>query len=167
MWKPNQWDLKLISSTDQTIHSEVFTYDGKFSHYLIVVYAHNLVSKRKNIWENIKDKQDTFKGPWMIIGDFNNVLKVNDIIGRMEVHLNEYVDLGGMMEEVGLTEHSTAWNTYTWSNKQTQGMIYSRIDRAICNTEWYLQYPEIELENLNHHISDHSPLRLSIKNSKN
>jgi hypothetical protein len=67
-----------------------------------------------------------------------------------------------MMDEIGLYEHDTRGSHFTWSNRQTNGVIYSRIDRAICNREWFINYPNCEVEVLNPHISDHSPLRVRL-----
>lgn len=39
------------------------------------------------------------------------------------------------MEDIALYEHETRGNHITWSNRPTNGIIYSRIDRAICNRE--------------------------------
>lgn len=77
---------------------------------------------------------NTIIDPWMVISDYNNVLTVADIIGGCPVQEVKYVDLEDMMKEVGLFEHSTHGNHHTWSNKQNNGTIYSRIYRAICNS---------------------------------
>lgn len=69
-----------------------------------------------------------------------------------------------MMQNLGLTELATRGNPYTWSIKHTTEIIYSRIDVALSNTEWLLQYLDTDLEILNLHISYHSPLKLSIQN---
>ncbi|XP_058723365.1 uncharacterized protein LOC131595109 [Vicia villosa] len=84
MWKPNIWDVKVIKETDQVIHSVMYMKDGSFSHFLSDMYAHNQIAKRKQLWENIQEFGNTVKGHWIVIGDFNNVLKINDIIGGNE-----------------------------------------------------------------------------------
>ncbi|XP_058784780.1 uncharacterized protein LOC131659636 [Vicia villosa] len=133
LWNPQLWDIRSISSTDQVIHSEVYHQDGNFSHYLSAIYAHNQLSKRRELWDNIKDVSKGMKGPWIIIGDFNNVLKVHDRVGGNEVHPNEYVELGTMMEETDLTEHETT------------------------------RCKDSNIEILHPQISDHSPLQLQLK----
>ncbi|XP_050877388.1 uncharacterized protein LOC127081149 [Lathyrus oleraceus] len=98
----------------------------------------------------------------MVIGDFNNVLNVADIIGGNDIHIVEYSGLAYMMEETELHEHETRGSHFTWSNKQPNGMIYSRTDRAICNEEWFLAYPRCDIDVLNPHIYDHSPLKVQM-----
>lgn len=76
---------------------------------------------------------NTIQDPWVVIGGYNNVLTVEDIMGGCLVQEVEYVDLEYIMNEVGLFEHAINGNHHTWSNKHNNWTIYSRIDRAICN----------------------------------
>lgn len=67
-----------------------------------------------------------------------------------------------MMEKAELFGHGTKGNYFTWSNKQTNEMIYSRIDRALCNKAWFMNFPYCEMDILIPHISDHSPIKVSM-----
>lgn len=68
-----------------------------------------------------------------------------------------------MIEETGLHEHDTRGNHITWSNKHTNWVIYLRIDRDIYNEDWFLTYPNYEIETLNPHISNHYPFRVNME----
>lgn len=54
-------------------------------------------------------------------------------MGGYPMQVVEYVYLEDMMNEVGLFEHTINGNHHTWSNKRNNWIIYSRIDKAICN----------------------------------
>lgn len=69
----------------------------------------------------------------MVIGYFKNVLKINDKTGGNHVQEVKVRDLEEMMEEVGLYEHETKGEHYTWLNRHLNDTIYSRIERAIIN----------------------------------
>lgn len=49
----------------------------------------------------------------MIIGDFNNVVKVEDIIGGNDVIEKEYIDLIGMMSNAELYEVESQGDFFT------------------------------------------------------
>lgn len=66
------------------------------------------------------------------------------------------------MKDLDLHEHETTENKFTWSNGKASGMIYSIIDRAICNREWFLMHPLCVFEVLSTHISGHAPLRVKV-----
>lgn len=67
----------------------------------------------------------------MIISDFNNVLNITKRVEGNEVQMAEFIDLERMMEETSLYEHETKGCYFTWSNKHTNGIIYSRIYMVI------------------------------------
>lgn len=82
---------------------------------------------------HINRLSNTINEPWMVIGDYNNVLTMENKIGGCPVQEVEYYDLEDMMKVVGLFEYTTHVNHHTWSNKHTNWIIYSRIDKDICN----------------------------------
>lgn len=123
--------MKTIVRSDQFIHCEVYHLDGTKSHNLIVIYAQNQSSKRRKLWIDIKNCTTNIQGSWMVIGDLNNVLSVTNKIGGKDIQVAEFYYLEEMMEEAGLHEPETRGSHFTWSNKHTNKMIYSRIDRVI------------------------------------
>lgn len=68
-----------------------------------------------------------------------------------------------MMVEVGLCEINMVGNEYTWSNKHSQCVIYSKIDRALGNMDWFQKYHWVNVDVLEPHISDHCPLYLNVQ----
>lgn len=62
------------------------------------------------------------------MGDFNNVLGIQDRIGGKYVQEYEFVDLRKMMENARLFEVESGGDKYTQFNNHTEGPIYSRID---------------------------------------
>lgn len=148
------------SCTDQYLHCEVSDGAGKMLWWMIVIYASNLLADRKLLWKDIATLASNIQGQWMILGDFNNVLNTPDRIGGDRVQENEYPDLEEMMIQQGLFEHETIGVHFTWTNKHTSNTIYSRIDRVVCNKEWFMAFLNCEVEVLNAHISDHNPLKI-------
>lgn len=100
---------------------------------------------------------------WLLIGDFNNVLSTQDRVGGNPIHAWEYVDLEFMMETLGLHELDMFGNEFTWSNKHKQGVIYSKVDRAMANIAWFQQFPGISVEALAPGVSDHTPLMVQMQ----
>lgn len=95
----------------------------------------------------------------MVIGDFNNVLHYDDRIVGHIVLVAEFRDLLNMMDVSNLAKKDTVGDHFTWSNRH----IYSRIDRAICNPEWFQKFNSMTLSVLEPGISDHSPLYLQLQ----
>lgn len=72
---------------------------------------------------------------WCLLGDFNNLIQNKDRIGVKLVTGVEYIDLTTMMSMVGLFEKDSVDDYYKWSNKQTKGEIYYRINRILGNMD--------------------------------
>lgn len=54
------------------------------------VYASNSLDQRRKLWGNIENLQTKSIGLWLVIGDYNNVLSVNDIIVGNPVSEKEF-----------------------------------------------------------------------------
>ncbi|XP_058768747.1 uncharacterized protein LOC131642529 [Vicia villosa] len=160
-WDDNRRHIELIDSTDQFIHCKIRDDKGDFKYWMNVVYAHNQLQLRKKLWQDILKIHSNQQGLWMVIGDFNNVAKVDDRIGGSMVTEKEYVDLIDMMNQTGLYEKESQGDYFTWTNKQKANAIYSRIDCLLGNTEWMQQNEDAELIVMSPSVSDHSMLALS------
>ncbi|KAK2361228.1 hypothetical protein QL285_086402 [Trifolium repens] len=109
------------------IHCGLFDTNGVFLYWLIAIYAFNHLEQRKILWKELEDIHNSQQGPWCLIGDFNNVLKATDRMGGKIVHESEYVDLASFMETAGLSGMDCIGDCYTWSNKQVDSIIYSKL----------------------------------------
>ncbi|XP_058777191.1 uncharacterized protein LOC131651549 [Vicia villosa] len=157
-WDNSKIELRFMECSSQHLHCGVYSLKGDFLFWLTGIYAHNQLDLRRRLWKNILNIHAKQTGPWCIIGDFNNVLTAQDRTGGKLVQVVEYADLENMMQITQLSEMDSVGDYYTWSNRQVAGTIYSRIDRALCNVEWFLKYSDHVLNILPPNLSDHSML---------
>ncbi|KAL5124246.1 putative ribonuclease H protein [Glycine soja] len=166
LWDHREVNLKLIQIDEQFIHVEIYSLDQSLKFVALVIYAFNQLDRRKELWNKIEDIGRNLNGPWIVIGDFNNVLNSQDIIGGNNVVETEVRDLKTMMSNMGLFEADMKGNHYTWSNKHVIDVIYSRIDRVIGNVDWFQKYQDASYEVLDPNISDHSPIKIGLQIQK-
>ncbi|XP_058768386.1 uncharacterized protein LOC131642116 [Vicia villosa] len=117
MWEEGTMQIIPIQKTDQYIHFDVLDMQGSRVHILTVIYAQNQLMQRRKLWDDIKQVAGNIHDPWLVVGDYNNVLHPNDRIGGHPVQASEVKDLKHMMEVAGLFEHgTTGWNIqeYGW-----------------------------------------------------
>ncbi|XP_058763211.1 uncharacterized protein LOC131636618 [Vicia villosa] len=150
LWNDQEVKIKLLIAEEQFIHVEVMNLDNETQYCATIVYALNQLDRIG----------DNMNMPWIVMGDYNNVLTCKDRIGGNPVAINEYKDLMDMMMKNGLYEAPTKGSYYIWSNKHSNGAIYSRIDRLVGNSLWFQTYQDVVVEVLPPHISDHSPIRV-------
>lgn len=48
----------------------------------------------------------------------------------------KFIDLDETMDKTGLHEIDNNEDSFTWSNKHIEGIIYFKIDRALGNMDW-------------------------------
>ncbi|XP_058783262.1 uncharacterized protein LOC131657933 [Vicia villosa] len=166
IWKNQEVQIKLVCEEEQFIHVEVRGLDGSFQYFATIVYAMNQLNRRKVLWEQIDNLGNAINMPWIVMGDYNNVLSSKDRIGGNPVHISEYCDLDDMMQRQGLYEDPSRGCHYTWSNKHITGTIYSMIDRLIGNVQWFQVFQEAGVEVLHPNIFDHSPVRVKRQTEK-
>lgn len=50
-----------------------------------VIYDHYHLKNRLDLWKDLKSMAQSIKVPWLVIGDFNNVLKPDGRLGGNRV----------------------------------------------------------------------------------
>lgn len=80
---------------------------------------------------------------------------------RNETQVHEFSDT---LDQCGLNDIPARGDRFTWCNKRKgDALIWSRLDRFICNHEWHVRFYEAIVENLGFFGSDHRPVDVILK----
>lgn len=93
--------------------------------------------KRKTLWQHLMDFSSNLELPWVLIGDINNMLNVDDKLGGLSINptriraFREYIDVCKVMD-LGFRGPK-----FTWTNKHPNwhNNIKERLDRSLINAE--------------------------------
>lgn len=153
LWKSSM-KVQILHSTAQVVHCSIQcklsnkVFDATF------VYGLHSIADRKPLWLSISQIAANVTGPWLLLGDYNCVLSPME---RSSTNTSNYdiSDFADCCLQLGLENLNTTGEFYTWSN----GTIWSKIDRALCNNAWHYSFPTSfclvpGLES----TSDHAPL---------
>lgn len=66
------------------IHLEVFCKPTQGKFMVTVVYAPNEFADRIDLWDRFKTLQGSVQGPWLMLGDFNNVLNTEERVRGLQ-----------------------------------------------------------------------------------
>ncbi|XP_026443830.1 uncharacterized protein LOC113343977 [Papaver somniferum] len=103
------------------------------------VHASYLQVTRRRLWEQLN--MDNVDIPWLLIGDFNCILRLEEKKGGREPHTCAINEFGDWMEDNLLFEADALGNKFTWSNCQSGSRrIISKLDRAVINATWLAKY---------------------------
>lgn len=96
---------------------------------IVRVYASCQILERMRLWCDLNM-------PWMVIGDFNNVVCQEEKAGGCLINRDLVAHFRDTIQNSGLTDMRYTCNKYTWWNKRAgKSSVLQRLDRAMCNTD--------------------------------
>ncbi|GKV17362.1 hypothetical protein SLEP1_g27876 [Rubroshorea leprosula] len=168
LWDDTKYTIDILNVGPQAIHASVQVKShpsfSNFHWFLSIVYGRPQFEIRSLLWENLKQFSQSINGPWVVIGDFNDVTAQNEKFGGNPVpqyRIRAYTDC---MNSCDLLDIGFIGPKFTWVNKRdNHQLIRERLDRAWANPAWKILFPEATLIHLPRVYSDHCPILLSLE----
>ncbi|XP_056697428.1 uncharacterized protein [Spinacia oleracea] len=159
-WNPGSFSVNIQAVTSQLIHCFVQPVTGNSGFFCTFIYAFNDSHSRLELWKDLKTLNT--QEPWILCGDFNCVMNMEERIGSIVRH-TEIVDMCECMQHCEMEDIKTVGNFYTWNNKQ-QGAsrVFSKLDRVMANPKWQSIYGSAEVCFMTEGCFDHSPGLLTV-----
>lgn len=99
---------------------------------LTAVYASPRYAERKLLWDNLAHVAALHNLPWVIAGDFNEVLMGEDKFGGRPVNVNRAIRFQECLDKCKMIDIGFSSPRYTWSNlRPLTGLIQERIDKVV------------------------------------
>ncbi|XP_074274120.1 uncharacterized protein LOC141597550 [Silene latifolia] len=120
------------------------------------------VTDRYLSWKLLRELGAQYGGPWVCIGDFNEILFATEMKGgtRPQWQMNNFREA---IDDCGLRDIAFEGYAFTYDNGQfDDDNRQSRLDRAMCNDEWADLFPRAKLAHLTREWSDHAPILLKL-----
>lgn len=80
-WCPRVFDMNVVFMSPQVMHTSVAHIPAKKKWLLTIVYGFNQAFERKVLWEELCDIDKEVDSPWIMVGDYNNPLNIEDRMG--------------------------------------------------------------------------------------
>lgn len=159
-WKKNL-NLTVQSMSMNHIDAVVKEADGFIWRYT-GVYGEPRQEDRKNTWELLRSLKTQMALPWVVSGDFNEILFSCEKVGgsqRSESLMHNFRDA---LEECDLHDLGFVGDAFTWRNNHHDVQMYikERLDRAVANGLWRSRFPLVRVINGDPRQSDHMPVIL-------
>ena len=132
---------------------------------LSAIYASPRYVRRQLLWDNLSMVTGLHSLPWVIVGDFNEMLSGDDKFGGNPVSISRALKFQECLNNCSMIGLGFSRLKFTWSNHRLLSqLIQGRIDRAFANADWNVLYPETCVKHLERAHSDHCPIILSLRN---
>ncbi|XP_010677721.1 uncharacterized protein LOC104893322 [Beta vulgaris subsp. vulgaris] len=137
VWSPSYFTVDVKMVTELMIYGVVSHKASRAQFCLSLVYGHNDKEKRSELWNDlIKCSRDVMNTQWVVMGDFNNVLNLNERIGQPNL-FSEIERFRNCVDSCGLDDVKMTGPFYTWSNKQQEeDYVATEFDRVLVNGQW-------------------------------
>lgn len=97
--------------------------------------------------------------PWMLIGDFNQILNKTEKKGGKRFGSKRAKAFAHMIEECELHDLGFSRPRFTWCNlRKGPERVQERLDRALENDKWLLKYQDNQVIHLPRSRSNHNPI---------
>ncbi|KAF4397093.1 hypothetical protein G4B88_008939 [Cannabis sativa] len=156
LWK-EEISVRVDSSSPSHILARVAGKDF-FPWTVTCFYGHPDAAQRKFSWELLRNLKEEIIGPWLCVGDFNEVVSLSEKEGgriRRDVAME---DFRTVIDECRLIDFCSSKIDLTWCNGHELNPVMERLDRGLCNEEWLLNFDGADIMVLDWWESDHRPL---------
>ncbi|GFS35287.1 hypothetical protein Acr_00g0038880 [Actinidia rufa] len=131
IWKEKLVALVILETSDQAIHCQA-------------------TLGRRSLWENLRWFNSIHHHPWILLGDFNNVLSNGERINGMPVTTYEIREFKECCYDLGLSDLRSTGAFFTWTNNS----VWCKLDRVM-----KLKTLKDPLKSLNKHHFSHISTR--------
>ncbi|XP_075670276.1 uncharacterized protein LOC142640060 [Castanea sativa] len=151
------------SSLEEMVLEDGVTSNSSQSTWLLsAVYASLRVAERRLLWDNLCLVSNLHSLPWVITGDFNEVLIGEDKFGGRPVNMSRAIWFQDCLNHCKIINIGFFGLRFTWSNhKPLTRLIQERLDRVFVNAEWSALFLEARVKHFERSYSNHYPVMLS------
>ncbi|KAL2966465.1 hypothetical protein AAZX31_16G118800 [Glycine max] len=155
LWKQDKIHLSVLESNAQLIHCAIDCKTTAKRFQVSFIYGLHSIVARRSLWINLNSINANMNCLWLLIGDFNSILSPTDRFNGAEPNAYELQDFVDCCSDLGLGSINSHGPLYTWTN----GRMWSKLDRALCNQSWFNSFGNSACEVMEFiSILDHTPL---------
>lgn len=162
MWSSNV-ELDIIHLSRSMIVAQIRNMLGGPDWLFIRFYSPCKGKAKLDFWEEITSIISAFGGPWLAVGDWNDIVSPREKMGGTSIASCSNSHLAKFMDSSGGIDLGFSGPKFTWSNKQGRiSHVKERLDRAIANVGWCSMFPKAAVSHLPDVSSDHNPVFLEL-----
>lgn len=156
-------ELFILSSTEQEIHATIKVRCSNLSQIISPTYSSPRLNERRILWSNLTKVAQLHQMPWLLLGDFNEVLSGEDKYGSRSININRALEFKDCLDCCNFLDLGFFGPKSTWSNcRQISDLILERIDRCFANPSWRLLYLKASVTHLTRVYSNHCSVLIEL-----
>ncbi|KAL4311843.1 hypothetical protein GQ457_01G028380 [Hibiscus cannabinus] len=149
--------IDIVAISSQFIHAHCLDKTSLKEFFITCVYASPCSTKRSRLWCQLKALEPKGNRPWILGGDFNAISSPEERNGGSQSRCGVSSAFRDFMFNTGLVDLGFGGPQFTWQ----RGSLSQRLDRYICNSNWFTLFDKSEVFHLQKMGSDHRPILLN------
>lgn len=109
-----------ITVIDQEIHANIQVSRTSKPWLLSLVYAITLLVNRKILWNNLEIVVKNNTRPWLLCGDFNEVIVASEKFGGRPINSKRSATFLKCLDTTNMIDVAFMGPRFTWTNKRTK-----------------------------------------------
>ncbi|KAI9080858.1 hypothetical protein K1719_037167 [Acacia pycnantha] len=105
---------------------------------LTAVYVVPYESLKFSLWQDLQRLADHISIPWVVMGDFNDILMSDERVGGADINLGRLRKFQDRVQGCQLNDLGFSGPKFTWRGPRTTNCsrLYERLDRALANVHF-------------------------------
>lgn len=164
MWRDNIINVQNAVRRGQEIHATIEVHPLRKPWLFTSIYASTNIHYRNMMWDNLENISNTYKGPCLVGGDFNDILTASKKFGGKPIKDSRAKYIWSKINNCNLVDLGFKGSKYTWTNNRhnNKSLILERLDKVFGNEEWIELFPKRFIIHLQRTHSDHNPILVKL-----
>lgn len=162
LWWDSSISISVDVSSNNVVHTSCQSLHDNKSWAMSFVYGSPSYQDKEMVWDFIRNIADGLRGPWVCLGDFNEVAMASDKSGGNLPSSARISSFNDFLNDCGLLDLGFKGQRFTWRNNRTgDAAVMERLDKAYANIDRREDFPQAMVFHEPAIGSDHSPILLS------
>ncbi|GJY57634.1 RNA-directed DNA polymerase, eukaryota, reverse transcriptase zinc-binding domain protein [Tanacetum coccineum] len=159
-WDTNVMTAQLLLQTNQIMHFLVRCFKDNRQMYVSIIFGENSLRARLKLWKDLLELNAIAgNNPWVMLGDFNVVLKVNENTNCMNVRGEGIQEFVRCVESLEMEDINMCGIFYTWIQRMKNLAlgILKKLDRIMGKNLFISMFPASFANFMPYLSLDHCP----------
>ncbi|KAL4363646.1 hypothetical protein GQ457_04G012640 [Hibiscus cannabinus] len=148
--------VDVLAVSSQFVHTICYSLEDGKCFYGSFVYASPNSLRRKDLWAQLLAVDPSNNFPWVVGGDLNVIGSSDERAGGSLRRIGVCRQFHGFLIDFSLVDMRFIGPSFTWR----RGTLFQRLDRCLCNPNFYDTFSTSEVHHLVMTGSDHRPIML-------